>query len=83
MRYFADGRQALIRVHVEDCDDLAAFFDAPAQRYTARAGWIESPSGYNLPSEAINSGDYHPVNRVEAQRIKREMDRRAEVASAL
>jgi hypothetical protein len=34
--YFADGREALIRVHCDGWHDLAAFFAADAERFTAR-----------------------------------------------
>ena len=80
MWYFADGDEKLFRVDTNAPIGSPAFFSALAERYTARGGWGPSASGYNLASEAIYSGDYQPVDRVEAQRIKREMDRRAEVA---
>jgi hypothetical protein len=67
--YFADGTEKLIRVKTSAPMGSPAFFDAPAQRYTARVGWIESRSGHNLASEAINSGDYAPVDEAEAMRV--------------
>jgi hypothetical protein len=53
--YFADGDQALIRVHCDGWHDLAAFYDADAERFTARGGWSSRP--YSLASTAIHSGD--------------------------
>lgn len=70
MWYFADGDQKLIRLHTDAPMGSAAFYNAHSERYTARAGWVPSASGFNLASEAINSGDYTPVgDPVEIARI--------------
>jgi hypothetical protein len=76
MWYFADGDQALIRIRTSAPMGSPEFFDAPAQRYTARGGWGPSQSGHNLASEAINSGDYTPVLEDEAMRVMAAMHRR-------
>ena len=79
--FFGDGDRALIRVKA--CAPMGSddFYDAPAERFTARGGWGPSRSGYNLASEAINSGDYTPVSVEEAREVMAAMRRRAEVAT--
>jgi hypothetical protein len=69
MWYFADGDQGLIRVMTNAPMGSEAFFDADADRFTARGGWGASRSGYNLASEAINSGDYTPVDEAQATAV--------------
>jgi hypothetical protein len=44
--YFADGREALIRVHCDGWHDLAAFFAGDAERFTA-------------PGSVRNGGEIH------------------------
>jgi hypothetical protein len=74
--YFADGDQALIRVKTSAPMGSPEFYDAEAERFTARGAWGPSRSGWNLASEAINSGDYTPVDEVEAMRVMAAMHRR-------
>ena len=73
--YFADGDQALIRVKTSAPMGSEKFYNAEAERFTARGGWGPSRSGYNLASEAINSGDYMPVDEAEAMRVMAAMHR--------
>jgi hypothetical protein len=48
MRYFADvwpdGYYRLFRVHCDDDADFEEFYDAPAQRWTVRDGWVDYPN---------------------------------------
>jgi hypothetical protein len=50
------------------------FYDADAERFTARGGW--GPRPYSLASTAIHSGDYTPVDEAEAMRVMAAMRRR-------
>jgi hypothetical protein len=75
MWWFADGDRGLIRVKTSAPMGSKEFFDADAERFTARGGWGPSWSGYNLASEAINSGDYAVVDEAEAMRVMAAMHR--------
>jgi hypothetical protein len=82
--YYADGDYALIRVDVgAGAPTPEQFYAAPAQRYVgaAKGGWIESPTGLNLASEAVNSGDYYPVDEAEAQRVQAVIDAKKKKAA--
>jgi hypothetical protein len=72
--YFADGDRKLIRVMTSAPMGSNRFYNADAERYTARRGW--GPRPYNLASEAINSGSYTPVDEAEAERVMNAMHRR-------
>lgn len=74
MWYFADGDRKLIRVKTSAPMGSPGFYDADAERYTARGG--SGPRPYNLASEAINSGSYTPVDEAEAERVMNAMHRR-------
>jgi hypothetical protein len=76
--YFADGDQALIRIRSDAPMGSQDFYDADAERFTARGGWGPSRSGYNLASEAVNSGEYMPVSDAEAMRVMAAMHRAIE-----
>jgi hypothetical protein len=58
MWYFADGDRKLIRVKTSAPMGSPGFYDADAERYTARGGW--GPRPYSLASTAINSATTRP-----------------------
>ncbi|MDT5369281.1 MAG: hypothetical protein QOC62_3712 [Mycobacterium sp.] len=76
MWFFADGTEALICVHTNAPMGSKEFYDADAERFTARRGWGPLVTGLNLASEAINSGDYMPVSAEEAERVMAAMQQR-------
>jgi hypothetical protein len=75
MWWFADGDRGLIRVKTSAPMGSKEFFDADAERFTARGGWGPSALGLNLASEAINSGDYTPVDEAEVMAVMAAMHR--------
>jgi hypothetical protein len=72
--YFADGDEGLIRVKTSAPMGSKEFYDADAERFTARVGW--GPRPYSLASTAIHSGDYTPVSAEEAREVMAAMRRR-------
>lgn len=83
MYYFADGDQGLIRVDSSDEVNSSEFYDSPAQTYHgAPLGWVESPAGNNLPSQATNSGDYQQCDEQEAQQVMAALDARRATMNA-
>jgi hypothetical protein len=73
--HFADGDQGLIRVMTSAPMGSKEFYDAEAERFTARGDWRPSASGYNLASEAINSGSYMPVDEAQVMAVMAAMHR--------
>jgi hypothetical protein len=74
--FFADGTETLICVHTNAPTGSKEFYNADAERFTARRGWGPLGTGLNLASEAINSGDYLPVSTEEAERVMAAMQQR-------
>jgi hypothetical protein len=75
MWYFADGDRALIRVKTNAPTGSDAFYDADAEKFTARGGWRPSALGLPLASVAIHSGDYSVIDEAEVPAVMAAMHR--------